>query len=252
MSTTSLQWLGQSFFKVHTSEGITLFIDPWKDFAPGNKLFPEGVATDDADLILVTHGHLDHLGDTLSLAKASTKPNFKVVCNFEIMMYLFSLGVPQEKLLYMNKGGTVTAGGIAISMVHAQHSSGIGAFGPTPLLEGGEAAGYMIKLENGGTIYHAGDTDLFGDMALLAERYHPDVALLPIGGVFTMDPETAGLAVKMLHPKAAFPMHYGGTFQLPGTKEAFAEAVQKESPQTTAHTPAPGEVVEIEEYLRSV
>jgi L-ascorbate metabolism protein UlaG (beta-lactamase superfamily) len=251
MSTTTLQWLGQSFFKIATPGGLVVYIDPWKDFPPGNNLFPKEVSVDDADMILVTHGHLDHLGDTVPLAIASQKPNFKVVCNFEIMLYLMEQGVPGEKMIALNTGGATTVSGINITMVHALHSSGIGGFGPKALIEGGEAAGFMIKLENGGVIYHAGDTDLFGDMTLFSERFHPDVALLPIGGVYTMDPQTAVHAARLLNPKAVVPMHYGGTFQLPGTEQEFAQVMRDRTPDVAVLTPQPGDVVNIDAYLPS-
>jgi len=202
-----------------------VLIDPWKDFPPGNKLFPAGADISDADIILVTHGHLDHLGDTVRLAKEG-KPTLKVCSIFEIMIYLLSEGVPQERLQPMNKGGSIVVDGLTITMVDATHSSGIGGFEPKVLVHGGEAAGFVIKLEDGQTLYHAGDTEVFGDMKLIAELYAPTIALLPIGGVFTMGPREAAHAVSLIMPRVAIPMHYGGTFALPGTPEAFAEAVK--------------------------
>lgn len=222
-------------------------IDPWKEFPPGNKLFPAGFSVGAPDLILVTHGHLDHLGDTVSIAKApETKPALKVISIFEIMIYLLSEGVLQERLQPMNKGGSLESDGITVSMVTAVHSSGIGPFAPKSLTNGGEAAGFVITLENGTKIYHAGDTDVFSDMRLIKEIYSPDVALLPIGGVFTMGPREAAYGAKMLGAGIVIPMHFGGTFALPGDPEAFRAEINRvmEKPPRVL-IPKPGETIAI-------
>lgn len=245
MQKTELIWLGQAFFKIVTPGAKVILIDPWKSFPPGNSLFPAHASINDADLILVTHGHFDHLGDTVDLAKsAHSKPTLKVVSIFEVMLYLLEQGVPQEKLQGLNKGGSFAFGEVSVTMVHAVHSAGIGGFGPQAAVNGGEAAGFVITLEDGTRIYHAGDTDVFSDMELLGKRFPLDVALLPIGGVFTMDPKGAAYAVSLLSPKLAIPMHFGGTFSLPGDPQEFANEVKNQvGERTRVVVPVPGEAI---------
>jgi L-ascorbate metabolism protein UlaG (beta-lactamase superfamily) len=130
-------------------------------------------------------------------------------------------------------------------MVNAIHSSGIGSFAPKSLANGGEAAGFIIRLENGYTIYHAGDTSIFGDMKLYSTLYRPDLALLPIGGRFTMGPEDAALATVLLSPRVVIPMHFGGTFQLPGDPNRFRDSVFKRlQKKVKVIIPTPGKVIE--------
>jgi L-ascorbate metabolism protein UlaG (beta-lactamase superfamily) len=245
MEPLSCTWLGQSFFKFVSPGGKMIYVDPWKDAPPGNNLCPPDTVLDDADIILITHGHLDHMGDIETIAKAgSGKPNLKVVCNFEITMYLLEKGIPGDRIVSMGKGGTVTVEGIRISMVHAVHGSGIGPFGPRTLVNGGEAAGFVIRMENEDTLYHAGDTDLFSDMRLIRERFSPRVAFLPIGDVYTMGPKDAADAVALIEPAIAVPMHYMGTFGLPGTPEAFIGAVNETSGDAVrVVVPKPGETL---------
>jgi L-ascorbate metabolism protein UlaG (beta-lactamase superfamily) len=251
MGNTTLQWLGQAFFKITTSNGTVIYIDPWKDFPPGNNLFPKDVSLEDADVILVTHGHLDHLGDTVRLAKESKKSNLKVISNFEIMIYLMEQGINNEQLQATNKGGTTTVKDINFTLVDAAHSSGIGGFEPKHLINGGEAGGFIIKLEDGLTIYHAGDTDVFSDMELIAQRFHPDVALLPIGGVFTMDEESAAMAVEMIKPKLVIPMHYSGSFKLPGDPEKFKKIIETTNKSVNVIIAKPGETININEHTNA-
>jgi len=222
----SITWLGQAGFKLQSGSD-KIVVDPWSGAAG----FPTG-SVNDATAVAITHGHFDHLDDSLLAAVRTVNTTHPFVAIFEIATYLQSkgLGTLFSTLLPMNKGGTVTVGGVRITMVDAVHSSGIGNIftgGQPQDKTGGEAAGYVIEFPNGFRIYHAGDTDTFGDMALIRDRYQPDLALLPIGGVFTMDPEAAALAVSLLRPKFVIPMHYGGTFSLPGTPDAFRAAVHK-------------------------
>ncbi len=238
-----ITWLGQSFFKIMTSSGRVIFIDPWKDFPPGNILFPKKYSLGKPDVIMITHGHFDHMGDTLDLVKKY--PKTKVVSGFEIMLYLMEQGVSQENLLSMNKGGTINFDGIKITMTNAFHSGGIGPFSSKHLVYGGEPAGYIIRLENGVIIYHAGDTSLFSDMKLIHQFYKPDVAFLPIGDVYTMGPKEAAHAVSFIKPKIAVPMHYAGTFELPGDPKEFLKLVKKINKNTQVFIPDPGQAIDV-------
>jgi L-ascorbate metabolism protein UlaG (beta-lactamase superfamily) len=224
-------WLGQSAMRITTPGGKVIQIDPfithnpktpaaWKDLGKLGHL----------DLLLVTHGHLDHVGDTFELSKTN---GIKVYAPAGLEDTFTALGLlPPERAPKMNKGGTVHPLGpdIAISMVHADHSSEFLAINPftgkQESFPGGEPVGFILKLENGFTIYHMGDTGLFSDMQLIASLYHPDLVMIPIGGNYTMDPVGAAYALKnYLKPKYAIPMHYGTTPQLAGTPEELIKAM---------------------------
>ncbi len=222
-----IQWFGQAAFKITTPGGKVIVIDPfitknpktpdeWKDLAKLGKV----------DLILVTHGHGDHVGDTVALAELT---GAKVALNADMGRTFASLGwLEMKQMIRFNKSGPLHPLGeeITITMVRAEHSSEV-AFkdpdtGQESMHPGGEPAGYVIDLEDGTTIYHAGDTGVFGDMALIRELYAPEIALLPIGGHFTMDPKHAAYAVKtLLKSKVVVPMHYGTFPPLKGTPEEF-------------------------------
>lgn len=244
MKNTQLQWLGQSGFIMTLPSGKRLLIDPWQNAPPGNSLFPSGLVLDSFDYILITHGHLDHIGDSVELAKKLPQ-NGKIVSSFEVMLYLWEQGVSQDTLQAMNIGGTVELPELTVTMVPAIHSTGIGSFSPKSLQYGGYAAGYILQVRDGLTIYHAGDTDVFSDMKLIGDRFAPDIALLPIGDVFTMGPPGAVSALHFIHPKKVIPMHYGGTFALPGSPEVFSTLVKKEFGDTIeVLTPKPGDVLD--------
>ncbi len=205
-----ITWLGHSAFKLDSPSGKTILIDPWLE----NPKAPAG-AKDirKVDLILVTHGHSDHIGNAVEIAK---RTNAKVVSIYEVSLHLQSLGVTNA--MGMNKGGTIDIDGIKVTMTDAKHSSDIDVDGKVVAC-GGEAAGYVMRLESGFTIYHAGDTCLFGDMQLISKLYEPDVAILPIGDVYTMGPREAALACAWLKPKHIIGMHYGTFPVLTGTPE---------------------------------
>ncbi len=214
-----LLWLGHSTVRITSVEGKVIVIDPFLTNNPKTpKQYKDLKALGKVDLILVTHGHIDHIGDLGELARRS---GAKVVGNFEFSKQMMALGViPKGKGIAMNKGGTVSPIGrdIKIHMVPAEHSSSIApqnlALENAPSLPNqlftGTPVGYVVELENGFKIYHSGDTAAFGDMALIQKFYAPDLALVPIGGHFTMDPEGAAYAVReLIKPKQVIPIHYG-------------------------------------------
>lgn len=205
MADASLTWLGHASFRFDSPGGKRVYVDPWFD----NPKCPEGEKEPDrCDVIAVTHGHGDHVGSVLGLIqKFGPLP---VVALLELKGWLKKQGAQMDDLPGPNKGGTVTAEGMTFTLVNAFHSSSSE--------EGdylGEAAGIVVGLENGTTIYFAGDTCVFGDMQLIGRIYSPDVAVLPIGGHFTMDPREAGVACELLGAKRVVPCHYG-TFPLVG------------------------------------
>ena len=235
-------FLGHSVFRIDTPGGKVIYIDPWLS----NPKAPAGAKdVDKADLILLTHGHADHLGETVELAK---KTNARLLTIVDLTFYLQAQGIPAGNLIRMDKGGTgspLPGSPIKVTMVRADHSSTVAYTDPntkmTSLTPGGEAVGYVIQLENGLRILHAGDTALYGDMELFGKRYKPDVAMLPIGDLFTMGPEDAAEATRMWGVKTVLPMHYGTFPIMTGTVDAFKASL---GTQVTLKAPAPGDTVE--------
>jgi L-ascorbate metabolism protein UlaG (beta-lactamase superfamily) len=210
-----LTWLGHSCFEV--MGGKTVLIDPFIDDNPAATVSSSDL---DPDIIAVTHGHSDHLGDTVSIAQ---RTGCVVVCIHEISQYLKSKGI---QTIGMNIGGTVKVDDICFTMTDARHSSSIDESGWK--FDGGRAAGFVISYADI-SIYHAGDTGIFKDMELIFELYHPDVAIVPIGGRYTMDAKDAALAVKMLGAKIAIPMHYNTFEQIKQDPLIFKELVKTTS-----------------------
>jgi L-ascorbate metabolism protein UlaG (beta-lactamase superfamily) len=212
MSSLAITWLGHSAFSLVTPGGKTLLLDPWYT---GNPSFPEGAKPTAADVILVSHGHSDHITDAAAMAKQT---GATVVGIWEVTSWLGSKGV--QNLEPMNKGGTITVKGLRVTMTEAIHSS---SFDENGIVYLGEPAGFVVKLENNQTIYFAGDTALFSDMKLIGELYKPDIAFLPIGDRFTMGPDTAATAAKWLGAKQVVPMHWGTFPLLTGTPDQLKQ-----------------------------
>ncbi len=210
-----LTWLGHATFLLE-AQGKRVLIDPWLKDNPAcpDELKDPG----DLDIIAITHGHNDHMDDALGLAHGT---GATVVAIVEIGDWLETNGV--ENVVAMNKGGTAEVAGIKFHMTDAKHSSTFyftkeGESGWT-VINGGEAAGYVIELEGGFKLYHAGDTSVFGDMALIRKLLAPDIALLPIGDFYTMGPRSAAEAIRLLGVKTVIPMHYGTFPILVGTPD---------------------------------
>ncbi|MFZ0635699.1 MAG: metal-dependent hydrolase [Candidatus Acidiferrales bacterium] len=209
-----ITWLGHATFRVTTPTGQVILIDPWLS---SNPACPESLKKlDRLDVMLITHGHFDHIADAVALAK-EFEPQIAAIP--EIGAWLGSKGV--KNIHGMNKGGTVALGDVEATMVHALHSSGIED--EKTMVYGGEAAGFIVRLPGRMTIYHAGDTDVFGDMKLIGELYAPELALLPIGDLYTMSPRQAALAVRLLNVRHVVPMHYGTFPELTGRPERLRE-----------------------------
>ena len=212
-----LTWLGHATWRVQTPGGRTIYIDPW---VMGNPACPDSEKdVKKADVLLCTHGHFDHIGDAVVIAKQH-KP--KVVGIFELCTWMQKKGV--ETIAPMNKGGTQQVGDIKVTMTHAVHSCGI-QDDDGSIVYGGEACGYVIEFENGVKIYHAGDTGPFTDMSIIHDLYKPDIAMLPIGDHFTMGPREAAYACGLLKIKTVLPMHFATFPLLTGTPAALKKLV---------------------------
>jgi L-ascorbate metabolism protein UlaG (beta-lactamase superfamily) len=229
MADASLTWLGHASFRLDTPGGKRVYIDPWFDNpkCPDSEKEPER-----CDVIAITHGHSDHVGSVVELSKKFGP--LPVVAIIELKGWLQGQGAQTDELPGANKGGTIEAEGIKFTLTNAFHSSSSddGAYL-------GEAAGIVVGLENGTTIYFAGDTCVFGDMQLIRRIYSPDLAVLPIGGHFTMDPREAAVAVELLGVKRVVPCHYGTFPLLAGTPDEL----RQQAPGVDVLALEPGETI---------
>ncbi|HVZ84961.1 MAG TPA: metal-dependent hydrolase [Terracidiphilus sp.] len=213
---TRVTWLGHATVLIQTAKGTTLLVDP---FIEHNPRYPKGYTLPEKiDYILLTHGHGDHINDAVPVAQ---KYNSTVVAIYELAAYIGGKGVANT--IGMNLGGTVQLGDAAATMVEAKHSAAAQDEQGTHYV--GVATGFVLTIYDGPVLYLAGDTNVFGDMKLIAELYNPEVALLPIGGHYTMGPKEAALAVKLLGAKTVLPLHFGTFPPLKGTPAELAALV---------------------------
>ena len=217
MSTLAITWLGHSTFLLRTPGGRHVLLDPW---LTGNPSCPEPLKKPGPlDLIVVSHGHFDHMDD---LVRISRESGATVVGIFELCDWLGRKGI--QATSPMNKGGSQEIAGVRITMTDARHSSGYVDNGQMVYM--GEPAGYVIRLEDGRVLYYSGDTCLFGDMRLIGEMYKPEIAFLPIGDRFTMDPAQAAKACEFLGVRQVVPMHWGTFPLLTGTPAELRRLVE--------------------------
>ena len=222
-----ITWLGHGSFQFELPSSQVILMDPWIE---GNPSYPKHHQITRVDTICITHGHFDHIHDTPPLA-ARFSP--EVVAIYETCHWLESKGV--QKTRPMNKGGSQVCGGVSITMTHAVHSCGILDDGK--IIYGGEASGYVLRFPGGRALYFAGDTNVFSDMHLVEQLYHPDLAFLPIGDLYTMSPREAAVACKLLRPAKVIPMHFGTFPALTGTPAQLATLVEDLSTEVWALEP---------------
>lgn len=226
-------YLGHATVRCNLPSGDVVLIDPW---VMGNPACPRELKElARIDAMLITHGHFDHMGDAVELARRH-RPRRIVAC-FEICTWLESKGI--ENCSAMNLGGSQEVLGMNVAMVRADHSCGILDDGK--IVYGGAAAGYVVKLDGGYTFYHAGDTALFADMQLIAELHRPELAFLPIGDLFTMDPLQAARACRYLGVRKVVPVHWGTFPGLPGTPQMLVKALEDLGVTCEVITLQPGE-----------
>jgi L-ascorbate metabolism protein UlaG (beta-lactamase superfamily) len=233
MADVALTWLGHAAFRFDTPGGKRVYVDPWLDNPkiPDAEKEPERV-----DLIAITHGHDDHVGNTIELAQ---KFGPQIVAPVELSDWLWTKKVAEASLNDPNKGGTVDVEGVKVTLTDANHSSS--TFEDDHFVYLGEPVGLVFEVETGTKLYFAGDTNVFGDMQLIRRLYEPDVAILPIGGHYTMDPREAAVALEFLGVERCVPCHYGTFPKLAGTPDELREL----APNVEVLSPEPGETITV-------
>jgi L-ascorbate metabolism protein UlaG (beta-lactamase superfamily) len=229
---STITWLGHATVLVTTAKGTNILIDP---FIIHNPVYPKGYELPEKiDLLLLTHGHMDHIADAVPVAK---KYSPTIVAVVELAGWIRSKDV--QNIVEMNLGGTYKYKDVSITMVEAKHTSGIED--GDKVIYGGTPVGYVLTVENGPILYHAGDTSLFSDMQLIRELYTPELAMLPIGDHFTMGPKAASIAAKYLGVNAVLPLHFGTFPVLTGTPQELEQHLKGSSIEVLK--PAPGSLV---------
>ena len=230
MADVTFTWLGHGSYRFDSADGKRIYVDPWFD----NPKCPESEKQPErCDVLAITHGHGDHVGSAVQVTSAHSPTVIGIV---ELAAWLEGQGAANT--VGMNKGGTVDADGVKFTMTQAVHSGGFAQPGSDPVYLG-EPAGFVIEFENGLKVYCAGDTDVFGDMELIARLHSPDVAVLPIGDHFTMGPAAAAVALELLGTSRCIPIHWGTFPLLTGTPDALKE----HAPAVELLTPEPGETI---------